>query len=854
MLSAGSPTGEIYIVESLVSFTSSLGNLIAEIEVENRRVLKRTLQLSAKFLAASECLGSDMAVISEPIMQKLSGELLQELSWIVTWPAYSKGLGLEARDPLRTVQIVKSSLENNVKATTASFLANAPDFLIEATITTCQSIITKLTANTETAFQIDEDEISQKEVENLLTAIWNYSACDSCEENTTHRRHNTGFHPTRLYLGRPQQTRDASALFDLFISLPSLGYWQEIGFISPQKKVKFAGEVQTSPSGKVEVSGFCKILSIRNNARIFLEFGDQRLFKYEDVYALHHEAIPGLGLPLLRVLQEYRLNIPEKIVLSHAIAQGFWQLYDSKMMLAKWSSGNIWFMPNTSDPNAPLPCKAYISFPFEHTEYELEEYTTTDLIHKCPRIFSLAILLLEISLGRPIQTSQIKRHESDFTGGMNKDFLTASKLFTELKGQSWDGHVSKHILDQAIDACMTGRNFALSPRDPCFPMGLSERREVFYEKVVKPLQWLAGPLSDGETVCFQKKNSPESSDSSIYTTSVQIGELDPSTFTSFHSGRIVSPEEWLDDLKRIGRYVHELNQRHSVNVEVRPIRVAILDSGCSLAAPYFQDGSPARADRIKAYKDFVDQSKEKKDSFGHGTFMTALVIEAAPSAELYVARVAENTAELDGSEGKIGEAIVWAGIKHEADIISMSFGVSDNNDDIKNAILTVRAKREDRIIFLASAGNSGPHQDTAFPASRRDVISIRSTNYMGACSDTNPASDLRGPAPLFATFGDNIPHRLRGYKPDVCGPGSSVSTAVAAGIAASILSYYDCLQLMQPVLLKDKTLKKLRTVEGMEELFYAMSTDTGNRIRFINPVKFFVKRPDNLRRLCALVD
>ncbi|KAJ5698403.1 hypothetical protein N7462_000408 [Penicillium macrosclerotiorum] len=689
--------------------------------------------------------------------------------------------------------------------------------------------------------------------EDLLTAIWDCSTCNSCDEIATSESSIARFHPGRLYLGRPRQSGAASALFDVFTSSHSLEYWQELGFSLPKKQVKFAGEVHSSPSQEAGVSDFCKILSAKNNARIFLELGDQGIFRYEDVYALHHDAIPGQGIPLLHVLQEYHLNTPEKVVIAHAIAREFWQLYETKMMLTKWSSGNIWFMPNTSDPTAPLPCKAYISFPFEQAEYELEEYSTTGLIHKCPRIFSLAILLLEIGLGRPIQTSQLKQHERNFVGGMNKDYSTASKLLKELKEQSWGGYTGKNVFDQAIHACMNGMNFSPSQQSPRFPMKPSERREVFYEKVVSPLQWLASSF-DGDATCFERSSHFKSSDSSTDATPVRVDELCPSTLTSFHSGKFVSPEEWLDDLRRIGRYIHQIKQQNFVNADVRPIRVAILDSGCNFNAPYFQeDNSGARAGRIKAYKDFVDGIEEAKDSFGHGTFMTALAIEAAPTAEFYVARVAENTAELDGNEDIISKAILWAGSKQKVDIISMSFGVTDNNDDIKNAILQVRAERGDGIIFLASAGNSGPHQDIAFPASRRDVISIRATNYMGTSSDKNPVSDLREPL-SFATFSDNIPQRLLGYKPDCCGPGSSVSTAVAAGIAASILSYSALLQLMYPTYLEDRHLNKLRTVEGMEALFFAMSTNMGNRIQFINPVKFFADRPTNLYRLCAIVD
>lgn len=70
--------------DKLVSLTSSLSNLIAEIGAGHSRLLKRTVPLSAKLLAVSRCLRAEMAVISEPDMQKLSGDLLQELLWIVT--------------------------------------------------------------------------------------------------------------------------------------------------------------------------------------------------------------------------------------------------------------------------------------------------------------------------------------------------------------------------------------------------------------------------------------------------------------------------------------------------------------------------------------------------------------------------------------------------------------------------------------------------------------------------------------------------------------------------------------------------------------------------------------------------
>ncbi|KAK2601615.1 hypothetical protein QQS21_004850 [Conoideocrella luteorostrata] len=212
----------------------------------------------------------------------------------------------------------------------------------------------------------------------------------------------------------------------------------------------------------VVVSSFCEILREENHARILPEVGNHGLLKHDNVYEMHHEAIHGQGISLQRVLHEYELKVPGKVALSHAIAQAFCEFYDIRMMLAKWSSHNIWFMSNIHSLTAELPCRAYIYYPFDLAEFELEEYSTSSLIHKCPRIFALAILLLEISFGRPMHTSQVTSQEWGFVYLMNKDYSTASTMFHELKEQSWEYYKGKHMLDLAIGECLNSRNLSSS--------------------------------------------------------------------------------------------------------------------------------------------------------------------------------------------------------------------------------------------------------------------------------------------------------------------------------------------------------------------------------------------------------
>lgn len=197
------------------------------------------------------------------------------------------------------------------------------------------------------------------------------------------------------------------------------------------------------------------------------------------------------------------------------------------------------------------------------------------------------------------------------------------------------------------------------------------------------------------------------------------------------------------------------------------------------------------------------------------------------------------------------QAIEWAGIESEADIISMAFGVDDDEGLIQAAIVKVRQKRQDRVIFLAAAGNSGVHEDVARPASYGDVISIRAADSLGTMAATNPATDPDGPV-SFSTFGDKIPLYLCDYKPEICLPGSSVSTAVAAGIAANMLLYAQLI--LSDGVETQRTVKKLRSVEGMRALFRKMSTPGAGRTCFINPVHFFTSRKTKLQRLCAIID
>lgn len=191
----------------------------------------------------------------------------------------------------------------------------------------------------------------------------------------------------------------------------------------------------------------------------------------------------------------------------------------------------------------------------------------------------------------------------------------------------------------------------------------------------------------------------------------------------------------------------------------------------------------------------------------------------------------------------------------------MSFGFPAHEEEmyeeISEAIEEVRKNRKGRVIFLASAGNSGIYDDETFPATHPAVISIRATDSLGVFMKTNPENKSESSV-VFGAIGDDIPSHLQQFYPDVCLPGTSAATAIAAGIAAIMLAYVLVLPQVLPELAnmedyKD-VLKRLWTTEGMKKMFTKMSNDVGQRRRFLNPSKFFLDKPTPRSRYFAIYD
>lgn len=576
-------------------------------------------------------------------------------------------------------------------------------------------------------------------------------------------------------------------------------------------------------------------------------------------------------------------------------------------LLRDWNNAEhgICFLPGIKKIDASAPYLPIIFNPASNTaELDQEQGDQSGFDYHPPSLLALAITLVRLQSQDVIREldliweTLVKEMEDDDTPSADRytrarvlEWNALDMLLEENAFQTWVDEKCK----MAIEACLKGE----------FVRSLEEQDEatakkLFYAKVVKPLAEhyhrtrqkpyaIPGPgvkKGPGHSQPLHQSTTEDSRDNS----EGEEGDDILSHPAAFMIGQAANPRKWLDNLKQLSAVINGMQDKYTSKTISRPapIRVAILDTGLDLKRNFFQ--ARARRARIKEIADFVrdpggvfiskpstDREATGIDTFGHGSLMAQFLMEAAPLADIYIARVAADTDSLVSSKKTIVQAIEWATRAHKVDVISMSFGFPETDKAIANVITSVQPQGGDPVIFLASAGNSS-YEREKFPAYQHDVLSICATDCHGNFSTKKPPHEYERPGLVFGAYGDNIPERISSeYGDKICQPGSSIATAIAAGMAAIILAYVEslpfalafggksCAGLKDEVIkeelgrLRDELqdLEKLRTVEGMSLLFNRMAPDKGShsKERWVCPVWFFGEdRIDNVARKEALLE
>lgn len=180
-------------------------------------------------------------------------------------------------------------------------------------------------------------------------------------------------------------------------------------------------------------------------------------------------------------------------------------------------------------------------------------------------------------------------------------------------------------------------------------------------------------------------------------------------------------------------------------------------------------------------------------------------------------------------------------MEQKVDIISMSFGYKDANDDVEQAIGDAHHKK---ILMFAATSNDGQNGDCLYPARQLEVIDISSATAMGSSSDSNPPSTED--RCRFTCLGEDIALEAM-KKDDICLiergriSGASFATPFAVGIAAMVLGFVAQHENQTG---RGMLFTKLHDTSRMRRVLEKMSTLQNDGSHWLTPWKFFRIDPD----------
>lgn len=223
------------------------------------------------------------------------------------------------------------------------------------------------------------------------------------------------------------------------------------------------------------------------------------------------------------------------------------------------------------------------------------------------------------------------------------------------------------------------------------------------------------------------------------------------------------------------------------------VGVAVLDSGCV--------AHPGLGNRLAAFHDTVEGRTEAYDSDVHGTAVSTLIAGqgqgptsgVAPGAHIVAVRVAADDHSVDSSE--VLKGLEWVAENRERyniQVVNMSFGLNDSG--MSRVVDKLKELREQGMILLTSAGNTGPEPRSLnlFKASP-DLLTVGASDSRGTASpedDRMTRSSARakpqsGKAPELVAPSDNlIAGEQSGRYMHFRDGQTSLATALATGVLA----------------------------------------------------------------------
>lgn len=258
-------------------------------------------------------------------------------------------------------------------------------------------------------------------------------------------------------------------------------------------------------------------------------------------------------------------------------------------------------------------------------------------------------------------------------------------------------------------------------------------------------------------------------------------------------------------LKKLGELNEILAPREvDTDKSQEPVKIALLDIGISP-----DHRQPFQIE----YRSFIENGEPaNNDDIEHGTNLLHLILKVFDRAKFYVAEVIRETMSDENTPTYIANAISWA-VDNRVDIISIPAGLDMSSGRLQKEV--ERASSADILIFTAATNHSSTSTE-AYPARMHDdVFYMFSTDGLLEVSSYNPP-----PSRLvnnFAILGEDV--TVNPGEPPVSG--TSVSTAIATGVAAMVLDFAK--HAIAREIFGERDLERIRTNEGMAKIFELMS-------------------------------
>lgn len=476
------------------------------------------------------------------------------------------------------------------------------------------------------------------------------------------------------------------------------------------------------------------------------------------------------ALHLGQLIDKYHDTKPHyfvRILLAYSLAVTVWRYYETSSVHINMRNDRVQFMGKPAQ-NCGLCyfCKPYLTVDFcSNLEgpSDLEHSSNPNWWCRYPKILALGTMMTEIAIwDKPKLAPDFTRITVDEFFRL-KGIIANYPAFREDCKLNVFGEVIQYCFDlrsitSHINASQRSRNTSADP-------GQTSRaeRELLYEKVVKPLKKLveAARYKLGElehepltTIVDPRRHARRPCSNP----DAAVSRFSPLEMTYPDMQAKEQADSWIRMAETINWSIKQDANKRAV---IKPpcLKIAILDTGYDEDVLTFNTLVQGTSKPI-VWKDFVPSNSPKPvDLDGHGTHLLTLILRLGCPAEIYVARITENSQWDVGDTVAVGErianAIDVAATEWKVDFVSMSFGFTKKLPSIEQAIR--RATRSHSITFMAAANNMGLNQAESFPASsdRGAVISVRATDAAGGfLSRYNPPS-LRKP-PVFGTLGFNV--------------------------------------------------------------------------------------------------